>query len=186
MCLYDYAATIHKIKINSKELDKLKRQKNREGYATRVDRFLFLARKNPEAAKIRRIERSIVGYDNIDDMEILDNQDNFDSTFTLDPYKIMRSGLNNAEFVDSAMLHLYLRNKFKTKNNKHSNLQEKIKTTEYDQNNQVRSSCENDEYLIKIWQETVASRKKIEQINNTTTLHIIKTIKNAIIYNKAC
>ncbi|CAG8717190.1 1585_t:CDS:2 [Cetraspora pellucida] len=81
----------------------------------------------------------------------------------------MRSGLNNAEFVDSAMLHLYLRNKFKTKNNKHSNLQEKIKTTEYDQNNQVRSSCENDEYLIKIWQETVASRKKIEQINNTTS-----------------
>ncbi|CAG8717199.1 1586_t:CDS:2 [Cetraspora pellucida] len=42
MCFYNYAATIHKIKINSKELDKLKRQKNRKGYATRVDQFLFL------------------------------------------------------------------------------------------------------------------------------------------------
>ncbi|RHZ70488.1 hypothetical protein Glove_271g119 [Diversispora epigaea] len=42
MCLYDYVSMIHKIKINEKELNKLSRQKNREGYATRVDRFLFL------------------------------------------------------------------------------------------------------------------------------------------------
>ncbi|RHZ46002.1 hypothetical protein Glove_639g5 [Diversispora epigaea] len=42
MCLYDYISVIHKIKINEKELDKLNRQKNRERYTTRVDRFLFL------------------------------------------------------------------------------------------------------------------------------------------------
>ncbi|CAG8800378.1 44333_t:CDS:2, partial [Gigaspora margarita] len=41
ICLYDYIATIHKIKINKKELDKLNRQKLREGHATKVDRFLF-------------------------------------------------------------------------------------------------------------------------------------------------
>ncbi|CAG8782747.1 38350_t:CDS:1, partial [Gigaspora margarita] len=37
MCLYDYATMIHKIKISSKEIDKLARQKSREGRATRVD-----------------------------------------------------------------------------------------------------------------------------------------------------
>ncbi|CAG8514670.1 23531_t:CDS:2 [Cetraspora pellucida] len=63
-------------------------------------------RKNPEAAKIQQIERSIVGYNNIDDIEILDNQNNFNSTFTLDPYKIMRLGLNNAEFVDKISINL--------------------------------------------------------------------------------
>ena len=31
MCLYDYAATIHKVKVSDKELDKLARQENREG-----------------------------------------------------------------------------------------------------------------------------------------------------------
>lgn len=41
ICLYDYIATTHKIKINKKELDKLNRQKHREGHATKVDRFLF-------------------------------------------------------------------------------------------------------------------------------------------------
>jgi len=44
MCLYDYTATIHKIKISSKKIDKLARQKTREGRATRVDRFYFLGR----------------------------------------------------------------------------------------------------------------------------------------------
>ncbi|RHZ84356.1 hypothetical protein Glove_83g12 [Diversispora epigaea] len=42
MCLYDYVSTVHKIKINEKELNKLSRQKNREGRATKVDCFLFL------------------------------------------------------------------------------------------------------------------------------------------------
>lgn len=42
MCLYNYATTIYKIKINSKELDKLARQETQEGRATRVDRFCFL------------------------------------------------------------------------------------------------------------------------------------------------
>ncbi|CAG8528306.1 24357_t:CDS:2 [Cetraspora pellucida] len=42
MCLYDYAATIHKVKINDKELNKLTRQGSREGRTTRVDRFYFL------------------------------------------------------------------------------------------------------------------------------------------------
>jgi hypothetical protein len=37
MCLYDYITTIHKIKINNKELEKLIRQQNHEGRATRVD-----------------------------------------------------------------------------------------------------------------------------------------------------
>ncbi|RHZ84007.1 hypothetical protein Glove_86g42 [Diversispora epigaea] len=248
ICFYDYVSTVHKIKINDKELDKINGQKNREGRATRVDRFLFsggekkydetcehdvihpqhsthmqihwyheneripvlygrgvprkddlkeaeryglcvlllfkpwttaddlmteynswreaceaflqnpdlstwlrfvinniellhrcaeettldrrlrqMAHENLKIAKIRRIERSVVGYNNTDDTEMLDDRDNFDvnnddqdnssidNSVSLNPYEIMCSGLQNEKFINDAVLHLYLKNKFNKK-----------------------------------------------------------------------
>src|SRR5690242_4334522 len=85
---------------------------------------------NPEIAKIQRIERSVPGYDNTVDAEMLDNQDNFgtDNLVLLNPYEIMRSGLYNTKFVDDAMLHLYLKDKFNDKKEGHLNFQRKFDT----------------------------------------------------------
>ncbi|CAG8571094.1 18407_t:CDS:2, partial [Racocetra fulgida] len=180
MCLYDYISTIHKIKINDKEIDKLNRQKTREGHATRVDRFLFLGGEkkcnetcdhtyeNPEIAKVQRIERSVIGYDNTGDAVIQDDQDdlNFSNLTSSSPYEIMRSGLCNVKFVNDAMLHLYLKDKFNDKKKGQSSFQEEPDTIECDNEDEVRCSCENDNYLVKAWQNIISSRKKMEQMNN--------------------
>ncbi|CAG8649910.1 12516_t:CDS:2, partial [Gigaspora rosea] len=96
--------SVHKIKINDKEIDKLNRQNTREGHATRVDRYLFLGG-----------EKSY---------------------------------------------------KFNNKKKKQRTFHEEFNTTESDDENEIRCSCENDDYLIKTWQNTISSRKKIEIDDN--------------------
>ncbi|CAG8770664.1 3578_t:CDS:2, partial [Racocetra fulgida] len=97
--------------------------------------------------KIQRIERFITGYDNTGDANILifDDQSDFntdDLTF-LSPYNIMRSGLHNTNFVDNAMLYLYLKNKFNKK--KPSYFQKKAEILDYNQDEQTRfSNSKND------------------------------------------
>ncbi|CAG8636944.1 1942_t:CDS:2, partial [Diversispora eburnea] len=68
---------------------------------TMLDRCLRqIVHKNLEIAKIRRIERSVIGYDNTGDAEILLDQDDFniDNLVSLDPYEIMHSRLHNTKF----------------------------------------------------------------------------------------
>ncbi|CAG8818100.1 362_t:CDS:2, partial [Racocetra persica] len=168
ICLYDYIATIHKIKINSNELDKLNRQKNREGHTTRVDRFLFLGgkKKCDETCDHSMIHPQHATHIQVHWTQILDKQDNFgtDNLVLLNPYEIMHSGLHNTKFVDDAMFHLYLKDKFNDKKEGQLNFQRKFDTMNYDEEH-IRPSCENDSNLIKTWQKTIASRKKMEQID---------------------
>jgi hypothetical protein len=136
---------------------------------TILDRQLRqMAEKNQEFAKVRRIERSITGYNALEDdeLEMLDDQEDFtfSNITTLDPHTIMRAGLHNIKFVDNAMLHLHLRGTFNIKDSE--DLQDDIDILNCNNdNNLFRPCCENDDNLIQIWQKTIASRKATEQTN---------------------
>ncbi|RHZ73186.1 hypothetical protein Glove_232g142 [Diversispora epigaea] len=137
-----------------------------------LDRHLRqVARENLEIAKIQQIERSVMEYDDIGDVEIPIDQYDFDvdNSISLNPYEIMHTGLRDAKFVDDAMLHLYLKDKFNNKNIVQSNSQEETDVSNNDkQKNYIRPSCENDNHLVKTWQKIIASRKGIEQTDNNT------------------
>ncbi|CAG8484762.1 10909_t:CDS:2, partial [Cetraspora pellucida] len=116
-----------------------------------------MANRNPEASKLRRIERSVVGYDmSTDDIELLNSQEdsNIKDESSFDPYTIIRSGFRNSKLVDEAMLHLHLKGGFKIRN-------EKLQNSE-DIFNKFRPTCKNDNDLIQKWQETIVSRKRTE------------------------
>ncbi|CAG8507089.1 4548_t:CDS:2, partial [Racocetra persica] len=117
---------------------------------------------------ILRIERSVIGYNtSIDDIEMLDSQENFDSTnvSSLNPHEVIWSRLCNTRLVDDAMLHLYLKGRFIMKGQE--NYQNKFGILNCNNEDQFRPSCENDDELILKWQKIIASRKKTEQVDNS-------------------
>ncbi|CAG8758745.1 2953_t:CDS:2, partial [Racocetra persica] len=77
-------------------------------------------------------------------LENIENDLNINN-LTLDPYMIMRSGLNNTKFVDDTMFHLYLNKKFNTEN---KTVFQNETSNSYN-NDQIRPSNENDDYLIR-------------------------------------
>ncbi|CAG8774348.1 11045_t:CDS:1, partial [Cetraspora pellucida] len=92
--------------------------------------------------------------------------DDIDNLTLSNPYEIICSGLNNIKFVNDAMLHLYLKNKFDNRKENQSDPWKECDTLNSDDEKQVQPSCEHDDYLIKLWQKTITLRKKTEQINN--------------------
>ncbi|CAG8564587.1 22147_t:CDS:2 [Gigaspora rosea] len=110
----------------------------------------------------KMIDELNTNKDNSDDIEILtDQEDSYNRNGTLfEPCTIIHSGFHNSKLIDEAMLHLYLKNKFYAPNNKTQN---NINNLHYNSSEQFRPAYENDDNLIKLWQENIASRKKIEQ-----------------------
>ncbi|RHZ77745.1 hypothetical protein Glove_173g79 [Diversispora epigaea] len=102
----------------SRESDKITTNADDLMEETVLDRHLHqVVRENPEIAKIRRIERSVMKYDDTGDTEILIDQYDFDvdNSILLNPYEIMRTGLRDAKFVNDVMFHLYVKDKFNNK-----------------------------------------------------------------------
>lgn len=132
---------------------------------TILDRQLRqMATENPEMSKLRWIERSVVGYDtSANNIEILNNQEdsNIKDEILFDPCTIIRSRFHNTKLVDEAMLHLYLKGSFNVQRNESQN---DIGILNYNNDkHHIRPANENDDNLIKLWQDTIALWKKIEQ-----------------------
>jgi hypothetical protein len=84
---------------------------------TALDRALREgSRHDATLLKARRVERSVPGYDAIeeelcmsDDEDIDPNATLGEDNYSLDPVKIVKAGLSNLRMVDDAMTHLRLR-----------------------------------------------------------------------------
>ncbi|CAG8681747.1 5980_t:CDS:10, partial [Cetraspora pellucida] len=119
-----------------------------------------MANRNLEASKLWQIERSVVRYNmSTDNIELLNSQEDSDikDESSFDLYAIICSGFYNLKLVDEAMLHLHLKDGFKIRN-------EKLQNSE-DIFNKFKPTCKNDNNLIQKWQETIASWKRTEPVN---------------------
>lgn len=147
---------------------------------TALDRELReAARHEPISAKVQRVDRSVPGYDTVE--ELSESEDEGMSnriSFVFDepgfnPDAIVRAGLKKLEKTEMTILPLRLRGRFNISLDTINNdsladdiceTDEEVEFTNVDDN--VRSSTEFDENLLKKWKLTIASRKTADQIGS--------------------
>lgn len=125
--------------------------------------------------KARRVERSVPGYDAIEEEFLMsdDGEDVFPSAapnaieHVIDPAQIVKAGLPNTRMIDEAMKHLRIRGRLTAKTHAIS-----TKMTEDDEtdseygedvklvsNDSIRPSNSEDEENVRIWRSIISTRK---------------------------
>ncbi|CAG8745606.1 9570_t:CDS:2, partial [Cetraspora pellucida] len=86
-------------------------------------------------------------YDNTDDVDLLDNQDDFNINNLIfsSSYEFIHSGLHDIKFIDNVIFYLYLKDKFNIKKKEQQTFQKEPDAINYNDKKQVQSSYLNDE-----------------------------------------